>query len=270
MLSRQPVDVGSDVDPRPRRLPRGLQRGLQRGTGRAVAAVLVALVVLGAVAVARHEPPDSAPIAGSGPAAARPSGPAAAPDVTWTDVAGMQLPVSRAEGPRCIDELAASCFAPTPAGAAFAAVHLLVRTFPFVGPRVFLPTIDDQVTGTHRAALRRLTRESYESVAEAAGVTDGGPIVSSTADAVVGYRLSGRDTEDGGAPGEARVGVLVRQVADGGSPAFTEFTVTLRWADGDWRLVAPAWGDWRSSARAVTVPDPAIYRPFDGTGEPVR
>ena len=47
---------------------------------------------------------------------------------------------------------------------------------------------------------------------------------------------------------------------------FTEYAVDLVWLSGDWRLVAPAWGDWRTTARALTRPDPAAYPSYDALG----
>lgn len=259
LRSQQPVDVTSGDDPDRRRPRRAV-----------VVAAAALLLVLAAVLVAqRSEDLDAMERAEPTPAAARPPVPVLPSDVTWTALAGMQLPVSRSQGPRCVDDVTAACFSRTATGAAFAAVHLLVRTFPFVGSDVFEPTIARQVVGPHQVTLSRLTEESYRPAAQAAGVVDGGPLESSSSDAVVAYRTPDaerREVESG----TARIGVLVRQVDDGGAPTFTEFLVELRWVAGDWRLIAPAWGDWRSAARAVPAPDPDVYRPFDSPGEPPR
>jgi hypothetical protein len=186
-----------------------------------------------------------------------------APDVTWSELAGLDLPVSRTAGPRCQTDGRAACFEHDDRGAAFAAVHLMVQTFPFTGPSVFGPTIDEQVIGEHRSALARLTRDAYDEAAAAAGVQDGAAIPVQGRDVVAGYRLDGATPD-----ADARtVWVLIRERQDGGAIAFTEFMVRLVWAGGDWRLVAPAWGDWRGGARTVAAPDPVRYRPYDaGTG----
>ena len=208
----------------------------------------------------------------SGPAPAAPTVPpsaghplptrrsaASAPDLVWSSLSGLELPVSRAAGPRCLSDGRAGCFTHDDRGAAVAAVHLMVRTFPFAGVAVFGPTIDEQVIGEHRSELARLTRTAYDEAAPAAGVRGGAAIPVSGGNAVAGYQLDGAASDS-----DARtVRVLIRERQDGGAIAFTEFTVHLNWVGGDWRLVAPSWGDWRQAARTVTSPDPARYHPYD-------
>lgn len=186
-------------------------------------------------------------------------------DVAWSEVAGMPLPVSRTDGPRCSTSATAGCFSRTPRGAGLAAAHLVVRTFPFVGPRTFEATIRGQVIGEHRSTLLRLTRQAYADAAEVAGVPNGMPLTVSTGDAVAGYRLLAPTTPVTAPLTDAEVGLLVRQAEDGGAPSFTEFVVVLHWVDGDWRLEAPDWGDWRSAARTISAPDNE-FRPYDSDG----
>lgn len=180
-------------------------------------------------------------------------------DVDWTPFAGLSLPTSRTDGPRCRDHGLAACFTHSPRGAAFAAVNVLVRTFPFAGSRVFGPTIRDQVTGRHTGALFRLTWQAYRQTAQVAAIRDGAPIPSSGG-WVAGYRL---DRSQQPPSDKARVRVLIRQDGEGSDAGFVEYTVTLLWREGDWRLLAPAWGDWRSAARAVPSADPGDYRGFE-------
>lgn len=193
------------------------------------------------------------------------------PDVSWMDFAGLDLPVSRTAGPTHTAENRASGFSHTPTGAAYAAVHLLVRTFPFAGPAVFTPTIAERVVGPDAATLARLTTEAYQQLGPAAGAKDGAPI-RSEGGWVAGYQLdhsTNTQNTDTGADTEARVvRVLIRQVGEAGADGFTEYTVHLTWRNSDWRLVAPAWGDWRASARAMTSADPARYTSYDPTGRP--
>jgi len=184
--------------------------------------------------------------------------PSTAPDVAWQDFAGLDLPVSAAAGPHCQQAGRASCFTHTDRGAALAAIHLLVRTFPFAGSAVFTPTIAEQVVGPDVAALVRLTANAYAGVAPAARVRDGAPI-RSEGGWVAGYRLQPGDTEN-----EPTVRVLIRQTGEGDATGFTEYAVRLTWQHGDWRLIAPAWGDWRSAARPMRQADPDAYTTYDG------
>lgn len=181
-------------------------------------------------------------------------------DVSWRIFAGVDLPISATAGPACLTETVVSCFAHTGNGAAVAAAHLLVRTFPFAGSDTFEPTIAKQVTGPGTPALARLTKQAYDQAAPAAGVEPGKPIRDSEG-WIAGYRL---DPDDDPLNETATVDVLI--VASGEYTGFTSYRVHLRWLDGDWRLVAPDWGDWRSSARAVRNPYPASYLDYDNLG----
>ena len=75
-------------------------------------------------------------------------------EVSWTRLAGVDLPMSPDTGPTQTEGGLARGFAHTPAGAVVAALHLLVRTTPQVGPAVFDPTMTDQVVGCDAAAMR--------------------------------------------------------------------------------------------------------------------
>jgi hypothetical protein len=225
----------------------------------------VALVLVGwlATTIGGDPPNDTSPRppATQPPASAPPNGPAA---VTWQDVAGLALPVSPVAGPRDVSPRGARGFAHTDAGAAFAAVHILVRTFPFVGSRVFGPTITEQVDGRDAAALSRLTEQAYQQAAQAARVRDGGSI-RSEGGTIAGYRIDepGNATVDKDA---ATVHVLIRQTGNPEAEGFTEYRVQLVWHDGDWHVIAPPWGDWRNAACAMPSADPADYRTYDSPG----
>jgi hypothetical protein len=181
--------------------------------------------------------------------------------VSWQDFAGLDLPVSPTHGPTCQDQGRASCFTQDDEGAALAAVHLLVRTFPFAGSDVFGPTIEEQVVGSANGQLARETLDAYREIATASGIRDGAPIPS-RGGAVAGYRLDPLSGSDG----HRLVHVLIRGVGEAGVSMFTEYEVDLVWLSGDWRLVAPAWGDWRTTARALTRPNPATYTSYDALG----
>lgn len=260
LRERRPVETSSD--------------GVARGRGRRSRWLLIALVlatVLGWVVVGG----DGRPGATSSPVQAVAATPGAlvgataatGSDVSWVPVAGMPLPVSFVDGPHCITLTTAGCFARSVRGAAFAAVHLVVRAFPFAGPGSFEPTIEDHVVGEHRSTLLRLTRQAYADAATAAGVDSGAPLPVPAADAIAGYRVTSPTEPHAGPPDAVQVGLLVRQTDDGGAPSFTEFVVTMRWVGEDWRLEAPAWGDWRSVAHAVTTPG-GDFRPYDADGGP--
>ncbi|MFF0659115.1 hypothetical protein [Micromonospora tulbaghiae] len=75
-------------------------------------------------------------------------------DLSWTDVAGVSVPVSGQSGPRSSSGGQDSGFAHDRAGAVLAAVHIIVRVNPQVGPAVFEPTLLGQVVGPNAAAMR--------------------------------------------------------------------------------------------------------------------
>jgi hypothetical protein len=235
-----------------------------RRRGMLVAAA-VALVLVGwlATTIGGDPPNDTSPRppAARPPASAAPSG---SPAVTWQDVAGLALPVSAVAGPRDVSPRGARGFAHTDAGAAFAAVHILVRTFPFVGTRVFGPTIAEQVDGRDAAALARLTEQAYQQTAQAARVRDGGPI-HSEGGAIAGYRIDDPGTATAGKDA-ATAYILIRQTGNPEAEGFTEYRVQLVWHEGDWHVIAPAWGDWRNAARAMPSADPAAYSTYDTPG----
>jgi len=181
-------------------------------------------------------------------------------DVAWRVFAGISLPISTTAGPYYLSDTRATGFAHTADGAAIAAAQLLVRTFPFAGSDTFKPTIAEQVTGPGAPALARLTQQTYQESATAAGVREGAPI-RSTDGWVAGYRLD-RDKD----PTGPTAGVDVLVAATGEGSGFTTYKVELAWQNGDWRLIAPAWGDWRSNAQPVAHPYPASYRDYDNLG----
>jgi hypothetical protein len=181
-------------------------------------------------------------------------------NVSWRVFAGISLPISATAGPSYLSDTRATGFAHTADGAAIAAAQLLVRTFPFAGSNTFKPTIAEQVTGIGAAAFARLTQQTYQQAAAAAGIRKGAPI-RSTDGWVAGYRLDRHKNPTGPT---ASVDVLVAAAGEGSG--FTTYRVDLTWQDGDWRLVAPAWGDWRSNAQAVAFPHPASYRDYDNLG----
>lgn len=195
----------------------------------------------------------------------------------WVDFIGLQLPVSITHGPRCQTGLRAACFSRDEAGAALAAVHVLVRTFAFAGPTIFTPTIAEQVVGRGQAQLARETLSTYRSYTAEAGVRGDGPI-RGEAGSIAGYRTETAPTSrtpsaasmsspsSDAVVAERVVVVLVKGAGEAGAPVFTEYRVGLIWVEGDWRVIAPPWGDWSGVARVVSAPDPATYTSYDAAG----
>ncbi|WP_433501745.1 hypothetical protein ACQP1K_29360 (plasmid) [Sphaerimonospora sp. CA-214678] len=219
-----------------------------------VAAVLVAAVVL--LTVTRWSSPvDRAHTIPSPPAAqahAVPPGFAdpAMPDVDvrdwrWTDFHGVRLPYSSSDGPRVVAGDRAYGFAPTPAGALLAALHLGMRASPRWGPAVFEPTITEQFTGPETSALLRSVRATYDSVRAVAGVADGEPIGRAYV-VVEAFRWQAY------VPGLAVVDVVVAGPGHDSTTVRAAMRMQVLWRDGDWRVVAPPGGDWARTSAVVT------------------
>lgn len=181
------------------------------------------------------------------------------PDVTWHEMADVNMPVSRTAGPHLLTDTRATGFTQDDAGAALAAVHILVRSFPGAGSDSFVPTIEEQITGAGKAQLASRTQSAYdETVRMMDGVDVGQPLPLGQG-WIVAYRLVGGA---GASSSEARtVQVLVE--GDFESLGLTEYTVDLLWQDGDWKAKAPRWGDWGTAARLVGHPYPTSFRSYD-------
>jgi hypothetical protein len=177
-------------------------------------------------------------------------------DVAWIRVAGVDLPVSKATGPSDTTGGLARGFAHTPAGAVVAALHLIVRVTPQVGPAVFGPTLAAQVVGEQADALRREVAQAYEDGARAAGVVNAVPLGELPA-RVAGARV------DGYTDASAVVSVLTSVVDPEGTTLYAATAVSLSWVDADWRLVAPDAGRWDEVVRPV---DPAAATTFPTIG----
>jgi hypothetical protein len=192
-------------------------------------------------------PATAAPPSPAASATATAPGVALPAEVTWVRVAGVDLPTSLATGPAQTVGGLARGFAHTPAGAVVAAVHLLVRTTPDVGPAVFEPTLTGQVVGEHAAAMRRTVADVYTQAAAEQGVAYGQPLGDLHA-TVAGIRV------DTYTPLQATLSVLTSAVDTTGVTRYAATTVTLSWTNGDWLLVAPPDGRWDSQVRLL---DPA-------------
>ncbi len=175
----------------------------------------------------------------------------------WVDFHGVRLPVSASAGPgRESPDGAAAGFADTPLGAALAALHITVRLDARFGPRVYRPTLAGQVTGPDKAAAAANVEAAYAAHRRVSGTPPGqatGPVYVT----VVGFRF------EAFTPASALVHLLL--LAPAGTAAGwaqADYRAELRWAEGDWRLVAPPAGNWQ--AVLTVVADAAGYTRFGG------
>lgn len=156
---------------------------------------------------------------------------------------GLRLPRSPSAGPTNTDNFLASGFAHTPLGAVVAAVNIAARTNGYLGEPIYRPTIERQVVGPdQQAVLRRAERTGQRQIP--------GP-EDRVEDANV--RIYGF-TIDAYNPEESTVSYLLVGPVDG-TITHVVIQVTMRWADDDWRLVAPASGDFSARSRIVNNPD---------------
>ncbi|MGW5083052.1 hypothetical protein [Micromonospora echinospora] len=173
-------------------------------------------------------------------------------DLEWVDVAGVSVPVSSRSGPRITDGGQARGFAHDQVGALLAAVHIVVRINPQVGPAVFGPTLRDQVVGPHAAAMRVQVAQAYD---ELRAQLDGQPLGRLNA-ILRGYRIvSYRDDE-------AAVRLLTEAPGANGVPLLVVAEVRVRWTGSDWALLAPAGGTFEQTVMAASDADTATFIPF--------
>ena len=139
----------------------------------------------------------------------------------------------------------ASGFADTPLGALLAALNIAVRANAQWGPDVFVPTIQDQVTGPDAAALLASCQAGYGQASQAAHITGGQPLGNAyvTEEAFRWVAWTPADaTVDLVSAGPGSQGVTVR----------ASTRVEVVWQGGDWRVVAPPGGDWGNAAARLS------------------
>jgi hypothetical protein len=159
-------------------------------------------------------------------------------------VDGAPVPESPADGPLRIVGATASGFADTASGAVLAAVNIMVRASGQDGPRIFSPTISSQVTGTWKATLLAAAWQEYQQSGKPPA--DGGPSakadVSVTAFQVTSWSAKTAD---------------ITLLATSDSAAYAQVTVPvqLTWSGGDWRLIAPASGNFDATAASPGLPE---------------
>lgn len=237
-----------------RRRPRGHRRAAWL-TGAAAAAVLIAAG--GALLLPRPRPP-------SGPAPGQPPQPprsdsrvpprAAGGKALRVSTAGWRaftvdgapVPRSPSAGPSRARAGLASGYARSRAGAVIAAVNTAVRVSGQLGPDIFTPTIRKQVTGPASGDLLDVAWQEYgQSGSQAQPAGAGGPAGTATA-AVLAFRLTAWTPQS--------AAVTVASQAMEGAPGEVTVTLQVRWLSGDWRLVAPAGGNFPVSRSRPGVP----------------
>ncbi len=164
--------------------------------------------------------------------------------VVWEDLFGTPVPTSAA-GPHDHIGNRAAGFDQSPAGAVLAAIHISYRAEVSNGPAVFEPTLSEQVVGDDKETWLSNLQEVYAAErARGAVVGPSGELTDDLKKAireksqVWGYRVDAYDST------AASVQLLLRTIPTGQvEPTFVNLTTTVRWVDGDWRLVAPVDGD---------------------------
>jgi hypothetical protein len=165
-----------------------------------------------------------------------------ADNVVFQEFFGTELPTSSSAGPRETPDSRALGFSHSEAGAVLAAVHIASRSQNAVGPAVFEPTIKEQVVGEDRDKLLSVTQQAYTEAAATSSTGPHGEITSAFEKArqqrsgVWAYRV------DSYTESLAVVNLLLRTVPSG-TAAYVNLPLTVRWVDGDWRLVAPVNGE---------------------------
>lgn len=211
---RRRVGRRKDDDAAPAGEPAGIRRGRRRAGW--LLAVVIAVTASAAtwwLVAGRAQPLAEAPPATS----------AQAPDTTMVAWHGMDLPVSVTAGPSTFTDTAVGGFTRSALGAAIAAAHLGVRTDPVAGADVFEPVLATQVVGA---------KDRLADAVRAQAAADPPPGTPST---LRGWRLDGDPTE----------GAVVAHLAvDQSDGTRVDFAVPLAWVDGDWRIDAPADGDF--------------------------
>lgn len=159
-------------------------------------------------------PPPTPPRAG-------PAGPDFRP--SWSPAGyGAPVPSSPCAGPHWQHDGLAGGFSHDRAGAEFAAVHLSTRLASASGPNVYAPTLARQTVGDYQQALGQTQQETSNTPAAQSlprqwwARTSGDP-----ASGVVTVDLAAATDESRSLGGYAGM------------------SLTLRWQDGDWKLVLP-------------------------------
>jgi hypothetical protein len=237
--------------------------GRARRSWPAAAAVIIVLAAGLALAVAHGRagspgPGRRSPAPSSAPASSGPQFPRTGlAGLRWSGYHGVRLPSAPAAGPRHIQNGLAWGFADTPLGALLAALDIAVRANAQWGPDVFVPTIEDQVTGPDAAALLASCQAGYGQASQAAHIT-GGQILGTVHVTEEAFRWAAWS------PSVATVDLVSAGPSSGGVTIRASTRVEVVWQGGDWRVVAPPGGDWGNAATRLT--SLAGYTVFPGQG----
>jgi len=162
--------------------------------------------------------------------------PSAAPaGVTWKLVGQVAVPFSASDGPAKATATQEFGFARTPVGALIAAAQISTRAGYSAGRDSWEATLLNQfVASTDRDTLLKILRDAAASGQQ--------PAAAGELSQIAGFRyLSYTD--------DAAVIGLVRRTPQG---TYAMTTLTVQWQNGDWKLVAPASGQWPSATSALS------------------
>ncbi|MGQ0680629.1 MAG: hypothetical protein ACT4OM_13420 [Actinomycetota bacterium] len=179
-----------------------------------------------------------------------------AADLRWEQFGLFTLPVSDA-GPKDRDGVSRWGFERTPAGAVMAAIHIPSAASASNGPTVFERTIADQVVGPDKNAFLATVRSEYSASTQVHGASANGELGPERASDVERMGLKGvwAYRLDSFTSDTVTVQILSLAAPPNSEPIYPNFSVTVKWVEGDWRLVAPVDGSWRSYARNLrTIP----------------
>jgi hypothetical protein len=175
----------------------------------------------------------------------------------WSDLYGVELPVSAQAGPHYTNSGMAAGFAHSPLGALLAAVNIGVRANAQWGPRIFTAVIRRQVTGPDAAALLANCEAAYGQASQSRHVTGGQPL--GTVDVTEeGFRWVAYT------PAAAILDLVSAGPGDQGSTVRASTQIEAVWDGGDWKLVAPPGGDWGNAATGLS--SLSGYTVFPGQG----
>jgi hypothetical protein len=177
-------------------------------------------------------------------------------DLRWADYHGLALPISASGGPRQAGELA-SGFAHSPLGALLAAIHITSRTEDLLGTNIYGPTIERQVIGPDKDALRSNADADYrQDRVTAGGTLPPGAPAGQAHTRLVAFRFEGYT------PNVATVHFAGAGPGEGGVQVMIDFRAEARWSGTDWQVVAPPGGDWNNAATQVDAATLATYTQF--------
>ncbi|MGH8879200.1 MAG: hypothetical protein ACRD0P_17970 [Stackebrandtia sp.] len=205
-----------------------------------------------------HNPPAGTPAATAavdGPTHGAANG--GEPPLHYRTVAGIRLPVSADLGPSDASRGLARGYARSHLGAVIAAGHIMARSQPHAGPRLFGPTIDRQVIDPKGDAFTRAVTNAYRQEKQRQHASEDAPLRPAVTGVVVGFRIEKVNPRE---PAGIRrlsgavIGLLIQQPGE----RFVDLRLEVRWFGGDWRLYAPAQPTWSKAATPVADTDDYI------------